>query len=142
MESDLTRIIQQQVGPSNNVDVAYEFPFYPYREGAWVTIQFHSSFKRAEEISELVLSRLNALQKKSISMKHLKKVQTLHAQSEDYWLHENTYWIRTLTNDFLWKWDRQKQVQQQLNGELSKEDFQEGMNAFFDLNHVTRITTK
>ncbi len=107
IEAHLRRVIIERMKLSYGIDVLYEFPFYPYLDCPWISIRFRCDADRVQPLRELIMAELKHLQEKGITQDDVEAIQHLEAGSNEFWLHDNFYWMSMLTNYYLWKWDPQ-----------------------------------
>ncbi len=91
IETRLRRRFREVLGSTQGIDVAYELPYYPHRNPAWLTIQFRCSNPQAEKITNLILTDLSTLGDKGPLQEEVEKVRSLHACNDEFWLQHKRY---------------------------------------------------
>lgn len=143
IEARLRKVITEKMKLSYGIDVSYEFPFYPFLEDPWMSIRFRCDLNRVETIKQLILAELKHLQEKGVSGEEIEGIKYLEAGSDEFWLHDNFYWMSMLTNYYLWKWDPQWIYRASvLTQDLTPEKIHHLLKTGFSLENYSVITAK
>ncbi len=105
IETRLRRRFREVMGSTQGIDVAYELPYYPHRNPAWLTIQFRCANSQADKITNLILTDLAQLGSNGPLKEEVEKVRSLHACNDEFWLQHKKYWTNMLANYYLWGWN-------------------------------------
>lgn len=104
LEERLRKLLKFKTGSSYGIDVSYEFPLYPHLKPATLTVQFRALPKDNEEIISMIMHNLKELKKQGASTNDIHLVHHFIAQSDDYWKHNNEYWLDVMSNYAMWEW--------------------------------------
>ncbi len=105
IETRLRRRFREVLGSTQGIDVAYELPYYPHRNPAWLAIQFRCAGCQTDNINRLILADLAQLREKGPQKEEVEKVRTLHTRNDEFWIQHKRYWVDMLANYYLWGWD-------------------------------------
>lgn len=143
IEARLRRVITEQMKLSYGVDVAYEFPLFPSMLNPWISIQFRCDQKKIDVLTHTILTELANLQKVGPTLDEVNQVKKFQAASEEFWLHDNTFWVSTLSNFYLWKWDPLLLIKHTEETKLvTLENMTEILKTYFDLSHYSIVSAK
>lgn len=143
IEGRLRKVIRSQTNTTQAIDVAYELPLFPYLELSWITIQFRGDPSMINTLAKTILTEVESLQKNGASSSEIADAKTQQTQSDDYWLRDNGYWLATLTNYYMLKWDPKYIVKDMEKGEALKPDvINNVIKTYFPLNNYTLIFTQ
>lgn len=102
VETRLRRCFQKVLGSTQGIDVAYEFPYYPYKTPSWLTIQFRAPKHKVDRVIDLIQTEISSLSEKGPSDSEIEKVRRQHYYNDEFWLQHKRYWIEQLTNYYVW----------------------------------------
>lgn len=143
IEAHLRSIMQRRLKSSYGVDVAYEFPFYPSFIFPWITVQYRSDFAQAEDLAKIIISEVQHLKNKGPSIADLQVAELSQKANDEFWYHDDEYWLSFLTNAYLMDlkpstiFDLQKKEKA-----ISLEKMNELLSTLIDATRYTQLTTK
>lgn len=142
-EKELRILMQKEVGKTYGIDVSYELPLFPFKSPVWITINFHSLKEDASRIEKKIIEKLKMIQTEGIANQSLDEIKKHQKNSDDFWQHDNNYWLASLMNYYLWDWSPEGIV---LKQEKYKTIDQENLNAFiatsFTLDNYTVLSSQ
>lgn len=144
IEVRLRTVLTEKFGATYGIDVAYEFPFYPYLYHPWITLQFRSEPEAIAAISKTILAELQSLQnqKHSFLETEIEDAILQQKRSDEFWMHDNYYWSVVLSNYSLWNWDLKNLLTNlSAHSEDTPQKIQNDLKTFFDLNRYTIISS-
>lgn len=143
IEARLRKEIRAQTNTTQAVDVAYELPLFPYLDLAWITIQFRGEPNIINNLAKTIIAQLTDLQQKGASEKEIADAKTQQTQSDEYWLRDNGYWVATLTNYYMLKWNPKFIIKDMEKSENLKADaINTVIKTYFPVNNYTLIFTQ
>jgi zinc protease len=143
VKARLKRVITEKMKHSYGIDVAYEFPFYPFLDNPWISIRFRSDADHLEQINKLILSELKKLQEYGIDESELAEIKKLEAGRDEFRLSDNFYWVSMLANYYLWDWDPQWiHRSSMLTQEISVDKVNWILKTAFSLENYSVVTAK
>ena len=104
IEARLRKVITEKVKQSHGIDVSYEFPLYPKRDNAWISIRFRSEAKEIPLLQHLIIEQLDQLIHKGPSESEMDHIRQLELGNDQFWMRDNYFWVSSLTNYSLWGW--------------------------------------
>ncbi len=105
LENRLRDTFREKMKSSMGISVSYELPLYPLQNMAWLVIQYRSQPKMVNALKEMILQELKRLREEGPTQAELEKVVIDRKREDEFWLKENSFWLATLANDYLWGWD-------------------------------------
>jgi predicted Zn-dependent peptidase len=141
IEGRLRNEITHKMDLSYGVDVAYEFPVYPFLENPWISIRYRCEEDIIGRLKEIVLTELRRLQVKGATAAELATIKKFEKGSQEFWLKDDFYWVSMLSNYYLWGWNPEK-IDQQNTGiyNLSLEELNALLKKAINLNNYSVIT--
>lgn len=110
IETRLRKRFRDAMGTTQGIDVAYELPYYPHPQPAWLTIQFRCPNCRDSELTRIVLEEFRDLARNGPTVEQLEQARCQQAHNDEFWLQHKRYWLGLLTNYSLWGWDLKNSV--------------------------------
>jgi zinc protease len=104
IEGRLRKVLNEKMKQSHGIDVSYEFPLYPRLDNCWISIRFRSEVKEQTDLKQLILAQLNQLIEQGPSEAEMELIRKLELGNNEFWMKDNSYWVDTLTNYYLWGW--------------------------------------
>lgn len=108
IEARLRRVITEKMNLSYGVDVAYEFPVYPFLNNPWISIRYRCEEKIIKSLKEIVITELKRLLVDGVTGEEVESIKKLEEGSQSFWLKDDFYWVSMLTNYYLWGWNPEK----------------------------------
>lgn len=105
MKARLRQSASKKMKLAHGIDVAYEFPFYPFLDNPWVSIRFSSDPQHTQKIVKHMMAELKKLQEHGINQNELDEIIKLEAGRDEFMQDDNFYWCSMLANYYLWDWD-------------------------------------
>jgi hypothetical protein len=143
IEARLRHVITEQMKTSYGIDVAYEFPLYPFLDSPWMTIQFRCEASVINLLIPVILNELKCMQSKGVSQKEVDEIKKYEQGSEELWLHDNYYWVCVLSNFYLWGWNPEniQRNREQMN-HLEAEKLNHILKTYFSLNSYSIVSAQ
>lgn len=143
MEIRLRNLMRTQMDTTFGLDVAYEFPFFPYLDHPWITIQFRCEPEKVSKIKELILGELTLLQKQNLTEDEFNEAKIQQKHSDEFWLRDNYFWVGALSNYYIWDWDPKNIVKNLDDTQtLSKGHIQSLLQTSFSLSQYSIISAE
>lgn len=140
IEARLRRVITAKMHLSYGVDVSYEFPLYPLLNNPWVSIRYRCEPQLVGPLKSLIIAELGHLQSQGVQAEEIARIKTLEANSQEFWLKDNFYWLSMLTNYELWGWDLAKIANQISFQNLSVESVNQLLKQAISLHNYSIVT--
>lgn len=143
IEARLRRIITEKMKISHGIDVAYEFPIYPFLDKPWMTIQFRSDAKLVDRLTTIVLAELKSLQLRGVTQEEVEEIKKFEQGSDEFWFHDNAYWVSVLSNFYLWGWKPESiQRNREQMSSVNDPTVNAILKTYFSLEHYSKVTAK
>lgn len=143
MEIRLRNLMKAKMDTTYGLDVAYEFPFFPYLDHPWITIQFRCEPHRVALIKEMILGEIKILQTQPLAEKEFEEAKRQQKHSDEFWLRDNYFWVGVLSNYYTWQWDPKNIVKNLDDSQtLSREDIQVVLKTIFSLENHSIISAE
>ena len=105
IETRLREVVREEMGSTLGVDVAYEFPLFPYLRGGWLSVQYRSETPDVSRLADIIHREVQTLRLDGPSDEEVLAVRQLLYRSDRFWDKDNNYWLAMLTNYANWGWD-------------------------------------
>lgn len=105
IETRLRECFRKVLGSTQGVDIAYEFPYYPYTDAAWLTVQYRAPGSKSKTLEKIILAEIRKLQETGPTVEEIEKVRKQQSRNDEFWITHKRYWIMLLSNHYLWNWD-------------------------------------
>jgi zinc protease len=105
IETRLKTVLRNHLDETLGLDVAYEFPLYPYFENIWLILQFRCGNNRSDAIKDMILKNLEILMTNGPLEEELNQAKNQLRETQEFWEKQPAYWIATLSNYALWNWN-------------------------------------
>lgn len=107
IQNHLRNSLQSQLQSRCDIEACLVFPFHPSLESPWLTIKCRCDQKKVEFFKKTIFQELKSLQKNGCSKKEILEASDQLKKHDEFWMKENDFWLVTLSNYSLWKWDFQ-----------------------------------
>jgi len=97
--------IRKRVDHPFEVNVGLEFPYYPYLDSPWLTVQYISGPHDVKSVGQMILSEIKNLQINGVEEYEVSKLRDKTKKKDYLWKKDNNYWLTTMTNYLLWDWE-------------------------------------
>lgn len=122
------------------IQAAYQFPYFPYLESPWLTLQFCSDFSQCGNITEHMIKELKSLQTSGPTYEEIQFALKKYSRQNDREKKSNTYWLTSLANDGLMGWDPREK--EKLSISATPESMKLIFAESFNFSQHTRLTTE
>lgn len=141
IEGRLRNGMQQRSLSSRGIDVSYEFPYYPYNNEVWLTIQYQSDFSKSSEINAVIFSELNKLKSAGVTQEEVEKAKHSRNNQISLWYDEPQYWTPLISNHSLWGWDLNSRSLEATGLDAHDLPLIKEFSALIPLDRYTQIST-
>lgn len=141
MEQRLRNQFKDRFKCLGGLQVSYQFPYFPFTDHPWLTIQFCSDFHQCGNIATKMIQELNHLQASNgVSQEDVQFALKKHSQEHERLEKSNSYWLTTLANDGLMGWDPLNSEKNLLG--ITTESIHNFFKKSFNFNQHSRISTQ
>ncbi len=102
LETRLRDSFRKKMNSSMGISVSYELPMFPLQNLAWLVVQYRCKPAMVQSLKEMILQELKLLRKDGPTASELEKVIIDRKREDEFWLKENSFWMASLTNSYLW----------------------------------------
>lgn len=110
VEARLRTQLEKRYGDIYAIDVSYEFLLYPLMDKPLLTIQFRSNHDKSEALTQFIFQQVQDLKESGPTIEDVAAAQLLSEQSNEYWNHDNHFWVAVLSQYYMMGWDK-KQIE-------------------------------
>ncbi len=142
IEGRLRKALLKSTHGSRGIDVSYEFPYYPYLDHPWLTIQYQGDFCQVCNINELIFKELKQLTLSGCTKEEVSKTAQAQADLTRQWSLKAEYWSSLLSNNSLWGWNPDSRSKPSLGLDMSASPWAKDFSAFFSFDQYTQLSNQ